>query len=268
MTEIYLGVLSSTFGWIYVFAWSFSFWPQIIMNCRHQSVRGLSFDLWWYNCTAYVSYFLYRFITYVQDQDHKIVQRVTFSDLAFTSLCVFATIIILLQITWYGSEGQRISDFATTIILTVWGICLYNILISCLGYLPWWNNSEYSTVAYLGYVKDLLTFVKYVPQCWINFRDKTTKGWSIGYVIFDLIGWTFSLAKQCVDSVNLNDWSIMFGNIPKLVLALESMLFDFLFLVQHYVLYGSVRERSILVENSRREGSSINSHPTFRKTFY
>jgi len=33
------------------------------------------------------------------------------------------------------------------------------------------------------------------------------------------------------------DWSNLTGNIPKLILALESMAFDVLFMFQHYVLY-------------------------------
>uniref|UniRef100_A0A182SCF3 Uncharacterized protein n=1 Tax=Anopheles maculatus TaxID=74869 RepID=A0A182SCF3_9DIPT len=37
-------VVSSVIGWIYFAAWTVSFWPQMIINYRRQSVVGLSFD--------------------------------------------------------------------------------------------------------------------------------------------------------------------------------------------------------------------------------
>lgn len=258
---MYLDILSSTFGWIYVIAWSFTFWPQIMMNYRRQSVRGLSFDLWWYNLTSFVAYFLYCFITYFEDLNHKRSRRVTPSDMGFVSVSLLAIIIIIVQMTYYGSEGQRISSFAYTVIVILWAICLYNVFISFLGYLPWWDSSEYSTIAYLGYVKDLISFIKYVPQAWINFRDKTTQGWNIDCIMFDLMGGTFSVGQQVVDSINQNDWSVMFGNIPKLALSAESIIFDFLFLAQHYVLYGPEGERPILLDNGGRRELIMNLEP-------
>lgn len=45
-----------------------------------------------------------------------------------------------------------------------------------------------------------------------------------------------------LDSALQNDWSGLTGNPMKLGLANVSILFDVLFIVQHYVLYGPVEE--------------------------
>jgi hypothetical protein len=42
----------------------------------------------------------------------------------------------------------------------------------------------------------LITLLKYVPQAYMNFKRKSTYGWSIGTVLFDLIGGLLSLLQM------------------------------------------------------------------------
>ena len=44
-----------------------------------------------------------------------------------------------------------------------------------------------------GYCKALITFVKYCPQVYLNFKRKSTVGWNIYNILLDLTGGTFSL---------------------------------------------------------------------------
>jgi cystinosin len=72
--------------------------------------------------------------------------------------------------------------------------------------------------------------LKCTPQAYHNYKRKSTVGWSIGGIITDLIGGTFSMASGGLSVSN--------GlNISKVVLAFLSVFYDLLFCFQHYVLY-------------------------------
>ena len=96
-------------------------------------------------------------------------------------------------------------------------------------------------VQWLGYTKSFISFVKYAPQAYLNFRRKSTEGWSIGNVLLDFTGGTLSFLQLWVDSyaphAGPNPCSSTAANIPKLLLSVESVFFDIVFLVQHYILY-------------------------------
>ncbi|VDO99023.1 unnamed protein product [Heligmosomoides polygyrus] len=71
----------------------------------------------------------------------------------------------------------------------------------------------------------------------LNFRRKSTSGWSIGNVLLDFTGGCLDILQMCLQCWNVSDWSAFFGNPVKFGLGLISILFDILFIVQHYVLY-------------------------------
>ena len=86
--------------------------------------------------------------------------------------------------------------------------------------------------------------MKYIPQAWANYRRKSTVGWSINQVLLDLIGGVLSIAQLVIDSSLQSDWSGITGNPVKLGLANVSIIFDVIFMVQHFILYkvGKVKE--------------------------
>lgn len=92
----------------------------------------------------------------------------------------------------------------------------------------------------LSYVKVLITVVKYVPQAWVNYKRKSTDGWSIVQILLDLSGGVLSLIQLVLDSSFQNDWSGITGNPIKFLLSNVTIVFDLVFIVQHYILY---RER-------------------------
>ena len=89
----------------------------------------------------------------------------------------------------------------------------------------------------IGYVKLLVTFLKYIPQAWLNFKRKSTVGWSIGAMLFDFTGGILSIAQLVLDSSMQGDWSGITGNPIKFGLGNVSMFFDIIFFIQHYILY-------------------------------
>ena len=92
-----------------------------------------------------------------------------------------------------------------------------------------------------GYSKLLITVVKYIPQAWTNYKRKSTVGWSIAQILFDLTGGVLSVLQLVIDSSLQNDWSGLTGNPVKLGLGNISILFDLVFMVQHYWLYRGAR---------------------------
>ena len=102
-------------------------------------------------------------------------------------------------------------------------------------------------------MKLLLTFFKYLPQLVENYKRKSTLGWSIWQVLLDVMGGVLSLVQLVIDSALQSDWSGLTGNPVKLGLANISIVFDILFIIQHYVLYGpgedEVRTAALLESN-------------------
>ena len=94
---------------------------------------------------------------------------------------------------------------------------------------------------------------------WANYRRKSTVGWSIGQILCDFIGGVLSVAQLLLDSSLQNDWSGVTGNPAKFFLGNTSILFDVIFMLQHYVLYGSregavdVERRGLLGEERRED---------------
>jgi cystinosin len=88
-----------------------------------------------------------------------------------------------------------------------------------------------------------LTVWKYVPQVFANFKRQSTVGWSIIQQLLDFSGGLLSMVQLLIDSSLLADWSGLTGNPVKFGLANISLLFDIVFITQHYVLYGPVEEK-------------------------
>lgn len=90
-------------------------------------------------------------------------------------------------------------------------------------------------VAYaFGYLKLLITIIKYCPQVWVNYKRKSTDGFSIVTVLLDLYGGILSFLQLILDSAVLDDWAGVTGNPAKLGLAYITLGFDAIFITQHY----------------------------------
>jgi cystinosin len=88
-----------------------------------------------------------------------------------------------------------------------------------------------------SYVKLVVTIVKYIPQAWVNYKRKSTVGWDIKQILFDLAGGILSILQLVIDSSFQNDWSGITGNPVKFGLGNITILFDLILIVQHYCLY-------------------------------
>ena len=105
------------------------------------------------------------------------------------------------------------------------------------------TSSRSFQVYSLGYVKLMVTVVKYMPQVWVNYKRKSTVGWSIWQILLDLFGGILSLLQLVIDSSLQDDWSGLTGNPVKFGLGNVSIFFDVIFMFQHYWLYREAGER-------------------------
>ena len=96
-----------------------------------------------------------------------------------------------------------------------------------------------------------MTVTKYIPQAWANYKRKSTEGWSIGQILMDLSGGVLSIAQLIIDSSLQKDWSGLTGNPVKFGLGNVSIVFDILFMTQHYVLYRGARGDKVRDEERR-----------------
>jgi cystinosin len=79
--------------------------------------------------------------------------------------------------------------------------------------------------------------IKYIPQAWVNYKRKSTVGWSIYPMLLDFSGSIFSLGQLFIDSSLQGSWEGVTGNPVKFGLGNISIIFDIIFICQHYILY-------------------------------
>jgi cystinosin len=84
-----------------------------------------------------------------------------------------------------------------------------------------------------------------MPQVWVNYKRKSTKGWSIWQILFDITGGVLSILQLVIDSSLQADWSGLTGNSVKLWLGNVSIFFDLIFIAQHYFLYAKPTEQKV-----------------------
>jgi cystinosin len=235
-----------------------SFYPQVFLNHSRKSVLGLSFEFQAYNITGFLFYSTYCLSNYLVQHDSSLhlVQSVEVNDLLFAFHAVLITGVVILQCLIYRTERQSVHWAHAYLLGCFWLIFLYNCVLAAAGILPFVNRLatyQYSVVEYLGYVKIAISFIKYCPQAYMNYARGSTEGWSIGNVLLDLTGGLLAFGQQGLDAYRAGDTTLFTSNIAKLALSCESVVFDLLFIVQHYVIYRGVKAAVVDFDLTRDE---------------
>eukprot|EP00563_Minutocellus_polymorphus_P019121 CAMPEP_0197720146 /NCGR_PEP_ID=MMETSP1434-20131217/3597_1 /TAXON_ID=265543 /ORGANISM="Minutocellus polymorphus, Strain CCMP3303" /LENGTH=334 /DNA_ID=CAMNT_0043304959 /DNA_START=40 /DNA_END=1044 /DNA_ORIENTATION=- len=237
-------ILSSAIGYTYFLAWSVSFYPQVVQNCRRRSTVGLSTDFTVINLFGYICYTCYTTTLFWSSGIHEEYRRrygpeakntVQSNDVAFAIHALVLSFVWVAQIYRYdGFKTQPLSKPFQIFLLVVVFTCLsFAIAIRFrIGGYGWLDF-----VYLLSCWKVIITISKYVPQVLLNYRRKSTEGWSPWNVTLDISGGGLSLLQLVLDSIDLKDWSGVTGNLAKLGLSLVTIFFDIIFLTQHYILY-------------------------------
>lgn len=235
-----ISIINQVIGWIYFVAWSVSFYPQVIKNYRRKSVIGLSFDFVALNLTGFVAYSVFNigllWVPYIQEQfllQHPNgVNPVDTNDVFFSLHAVALTLVVLVQCFLYERGDQRVSWPAVGFLVLAWLFALITMILAAVGVTTWLQF-----LFCFSYIKLAVTLIKYFPQAYLNFQYKSTEGWSIGNVLLDFTGGSFSLLQMFLQSYNNDQWTLIFGDPTKFGLGIFSIFFDVVFFIQHFCLY-------------------------------
>jgi len=152
-------------------------------------------------------------------------QRISRAVLGIFWGLVVSVMTVVLLVLWLGENG---ADDAS-------GWAWIDVVSGPADVLASWANVP--QIYALGYVKLTTVFLKYIPQAWVNYKRKSTVGWSIYPILLDFSGGWLSLAQLVIDSALQNDWTGLTGNPVKFGLGNITIVFDVIFFLQHYVFY-------------------------------
>lgn len=288
--------ISAILGWVYFAAWSISFYPQLYTNYRRKSVVGLSLDFQLLNILGFACYAIYNSALYwnpaVRRQYAALhdgqAPAVHSNDVFFALHAFVATAVTLVQCIIYernGARPARISIIAvvlTTVVSFVWAAVI--VVFPAVDPDPCSRQAcppesmlTWLTFLYfLSMVKLAVTLIKYVPQIVLNCNRRSTMGWNVWNVLLDFEGGILSLAQQLMDAAACDRWTPITGNPVKFALGSVSMLFDLVFMVQHFCLFPDSKrqyaeqimerdlERASLVvngSNKEEDDDDLNAEP-------
>ncbi|CAE7298167.1 unnamed protein product [Symbiodinium sp. KB8] len=242
-------IISGIIGWVYFAAWSISFYPQFWLNYVRKSVIGMSFDYQLLNVVGFTAYTIFNCSFYYNESvkqqyfdkhhAHNVVQA---NDVFFALHALFWTFMTCGQIFFYERGTQRFGLF--TLIISIGSTVLFGIyaIVIAAGV----QGSIFNWLDYVigvSYVKLGVTLIKYAPQVYLNYSRQSTAGWNVWNVLLDFTGGSLSVLQQLLDCAWTNNWEGISGDPVKFALGLTSMVFDTMFMTQHYCLYA---------ENNRR----------------
>ena len=146
--------------------------------------------------------------------------------------------LLILQLSWSLNNGNQRLHWVSLLMILGWlGAAVIIFILEMAGVIA--GNKYFNTAMFWGYIKDVLTLVKYIPQVYRNYSRKSTKGFNIWSVNTDLGGGIFSYLQLFIDSMNDGNVNIFKGglNIGKFGLSVISIVFNIIFIIQHYWFY-------------------------------
>lgn len=239
MATAALTILSQVIGWLYFIAWSISFYPQLHVNYKLKETKGFSFNFIFLNWSGFLAYSIYN-IAGITDPS-LMPGIVDPSDVAFAVHAWLLVTITIVQCVHYepsvASAWARVDLKFKLLALGLW---CSEVLILILQFSGVFQPSDFlSWVQWLGYIKIVITLTKYLPQVYLNYSRKSTVGWSIINVLLDFTGGVLSIFQIFIDGANTGQWNVFEGgfNLAKFCLGLTSIVFDIIFMLQHYLWY-------------------------------
>ncbi len=264
--------LSRVVGWTYFLCWVVSFIPQTVLNHKRRSVSGFSLDFLYLNILGFACYAAFNFAFLLSPrvreeyrERHQGNDNVAqWNDLAFAVWAFLLSLVQLVQVFAYKrAPGQRVSTFNRVVILVLLLVILVGFLLVTADQENHLQALDY--VLLLSYIKLYVTLTKFIPQVHMNYRRRSTVGFSIDNIILDAAGGTLSLAQLFLDAGLSKDWSAVTGDFPKLALSLISLSYDAVLCVQHFILYKDNRDDAqAQEENDEQESSTQGRTPSER----
>ena len=187
------------------------------------------------NFIGYTYYSTYNIYGYVYDPPFNNGQ-IHLSDIIFAVHGLFMVSVQIVLVLYYPRKDNQLKRswmaFALLSIASIGAYALYNPVIE-------------KVVLVMGLMKVAISFVKYVPQVYLNWSRKSTAGWSFENVLLDFTGGLLSFLQIPVDYYATGSKPKLDSNlnVAKFLLGFITVSFDIIFIVQHYCLYGRKTQR-------------------------
>jgi len=151
-------------------------------------------------------------------------------DVIFAAHALALVSLQVVQYYYYPKKGNTVNW---------WWVGFTGIVIIGVIGLGFGYGGENNVFFCMGIGKVVITFVKYIPQVWLNFSRKSCYGWAIENVLLDFTGGSLSFIQIFIDWADSGTTTQFSGglNVAKFLLGIISMVFDSIFMVQHYLLY-------------------------------
>lgn len=261
----YYRYISSIIGYTYFLCWSVSFYPQIILNHRRKSTVGLSTDFTILNVVGFLCYSIYNaFLFWNNTAKEQYQQRyggpstVRSNDVAFAFHALLLSSITMAQVLHFrasnssNAKSSRETSSDTGVLALFSPMTGYflaaalfvTVTFAVLVYVHAYNLEFLDYLYLLSSIKLAITTIKYIPQVLMNYNRKSTEGWNVWNVLLDFSGGMLSLLQLVFDCGDMDDWTGITGNWAKFGLSFVSIVFDIVFMLQHYVLYPNHRVNS------------------------
>jgi cystinosin len=259
-----LSTLSEIIGWAYTIFFSFSYIPQAVLFARTKSVAGFSLDGAHIDFLGNFLYSLYN-IAFMFDENLRNKYEIVFgsdtliqtNDLGFALQTTVTSFIVSSQGLYYGykENGRYLLNYTLlgkiTIILAIIAVAVLLFLVSA--------NFLDLIYLFLGFsvIKTICAVVFYIPQICTNYKYKSTKGFAILGVFFDLSGGLLSFIQLLIDSGNCqNEVSIIWGNPSKFLIGLWTVFANCLLIFQ-YIYYDIYRSGYSLIPQVKDEEANL-----------
>ena len=233
------------------------------MNYRRKSVAGLSHDFVAANTVGFFCYSVFN-LGFLSSKAQEEYWNRFGSEVPVKSNDVwFSThALVICAITWgqvaYYRDSLPLRPWAKHLIMIV----VVSVPISIILLTTTTINLIDVLYCY-SFVKMCISVFKYIPQVLHNYKRASTIGWSIENIILDITGGMFSIFQVIIDGIRIGDFSVVIGNPVKFSLGLTSLVFDCVFIIQHFVLYKnysnenseeSLDESQTLISDSHEAG--------------
>ena len=242
--------ISAVIGWLYFTAWAISFLPQLYLNFTRKCVIGQSFDYVFMNVLGFLSYSIYTFSFYavseVQDEyksRYGNSNNVELNDVVFAVYSFVCCVYNSYQIYSFDRGTQQVSKITVAGIVASVSVMLIWSVIVLAGVHTTYVFNSLDILYGLSILKLGVSIIKYMPQIYLNYKRQCTVGWNIWNVLLDFTGGSLSVAQELIDCASRGDWNGIAGNPVKFCLGSLSMVYDVIFMLQHFVWYRSNNEQ-------------------------
>jgi len=171
-------------------------------------VSGLSLDFIALNFLGFFCYSVFNCVLFwdksVQDEYFHLhprgVNPVLINDVLFALHALTLTFVTIIQCLIYKQLRHRVSYVASGILVGLIGFITVSGVVCGAKKL-----SKLDYMYFFSYVKLAITIMKYCPQAYLNFKRRSTIGWSIGNVLLDFTGGSFSILQMFLLAYNYSN---------------------------------------------------------------